>query len=49
MSEMFKTGSTIEWSSFNPSSGFRFTSEPANPAALLYAVIGRERNGVFFN
>jgi len=45
--EFVRTGSTIEWSAVNPS-GFQFTSEPANPAGLVYAVIGRERNGVFF-
>jgi hypothetical protein len=43
-----RTGSTIEWSSFNPVSGFQFTSEPANPARLVGAIIGRERSGVFF-
>ena len=46
--DFLRTGSTIEWSAFNPSSGFQFTSEPANPARLVGAVIGRERNGVFF-
>jgi hypothetical protein len=45
--DFFATGSTIEWSSFNPS-GFQFTSEPANPARLVGAVIGHERSGVFF-
>ena len=44
----FSTGSTIEWSAFNPSSGFQFTSEPANPAGLVGAVMGHERSGVFF-
>ena len=46
--DFFETGSTIEWSAFNPSSGFQFTSEPANPARLVGAVVGRERSGVFF-
>jgi hypothetical protein len=45
--DFYQTGSTIEWSSANPS-GFQFTSESANPAALVYAVVGHERNGVFF-
>jgi len=47
--DFFATGSTVEWSSFNPSSGFQFTSEPANPAAVVGAVIGHERSGVFFD
>lgn len=46
--DFFRTGSTIEWSASNPSSGFQFTSEPANPAGVVGAVIGRERSGVFF-
>jgi hypothetical protein len=44
-----KTNSTIEWTAFNPSTGFRFTSEPPNPARAVYAVMGHERNGVFFH
>ena len=46
--DFLQTGSTIRWSALNPTSGFQFTSEPPNPARVLYAVIGRERNGVFF-
>lgn len=46
--EFLKTGSTIQWSATNPSSGFMFTSEPPNPSRALYALIGQERNGVFF-
>lgn len=46
--DFLQTGSTIAWSAVNPSSGFQFTSEGPNPARLLYAVIGHERNGVFF-
>jgi hypothetical protein len=46
--DFLRTGSTIEWSAFNPSSGFQFTSEPANPTGLVGAVIGHERSGVFF-
>ncbi len=45
---LLKTGSTIQWSAQDPSSGFRFTSEAPNPARLVNAVIGHERNGVFF-
>jgi len=42
-----QTGTTIQWSAHNPSTGFQFTSEPPNPARLVGAVIGRERNGMF--
>lgn len=45
--DFLQTGSTIQWSSMN-ASGFQFMSEAPNPARLLYAVIGHERNGVFF-
>jgi len=45
--DYLRTGSTIEWSAEN-SSGFQFTSEPADPANVVGAVIGHERNGVFF-
>jgi len=45
--DFIKTGSTIEWSS--DQRGFFFDSEEPNPARNLGAVIGRERNGVFFN
>ena len=41
-----QTGATINWSA--EQDGFRFQSEPPNPARKLFAVIGRERNGVFF-
>jgi hypothetical protein len=41
-----KTGATIRWSS--EESGFHFESEAPNPARNLFAVLGRERNGVFF-
>jgi hypothetical protein len=43
-----QTGSTIRWSALNPSTGFQFTSDEPDPAGVIYAVIGRERNGVFF-
>ena len=46
--DFMQTGSTIEWSAVNLSSGVQFTSEPANPAGVVGAVIGRERNGIFF-
>lgn len=45
--DFLQTGSTIEWSAVN-ASGFQFTSESANPEAVVGAVIGHERNGVFF-
>jgi hypothetical protein len=46
--QFLQTGSTIRWSALNPTSGFRFFSEPPNPARAVNAVIGHERNGVFF-
>ena len=45
--DFIKTGSTIKWSSNQ--SGFFFDSEEPNPARSMGAVIGRERNGVFFS
>src|SRR5262245_10315593 len=44
--DFIKTGSTIKWSSNQ--TGFFFDSEPPNPGHLVGAVIGRERNGIFF-
>ena len=41
-----KTGATIKWSS--EEAGFRFQSEEPNPSRKQFAVLGRERNGVFF-
>jgi len=41
------TGATIRWSAEQP--GFRFDSEPPNPARNLISVLGREENGVFFS
>ena len=41
------TGATIRWSS--EQLGFRFESEPPNPARNLISVLGREQNGVFFS
>jgi hypothetical protein len=42
------TGSTIQWSARDLDTGFEFASEPSNPTRLVGAVLGRERNGVFF-
>jgi hypothetical protein len=42
-----RTGATIQWSS--KQAGFEFLSESPNPARNLYAVVGHERNGVFFH
>lgn len=42
-----QTGATMKWSA--EEDGFRFQSEPANPARNLFAVIGRESNGTFFS
>jgi hypothetical protein len=47
--DFLQTGSTIQWSAVVPSTGFQFTSESPNPARLVNAVIGHERNGVFFS
>ena len=41
-----ETDCTIRWSAHEQ--GFRFESEAPNPARKLFAVIGREQNGVFF-
>jgi hypothetical protein len=40
------TQATIKWSAEQP--GFRFESEPPNPARNLMSVLGNEQNGVFF-
>ena len=37
---------TAEWSAGQD--GFKFVSDPASTSQSVYAVIGRERNGVFF-
>jgi hypothetical protein len=37
----------IEWSATAP--GFRFASDPASTTTNVRSVIGRERNGVFFD
>ena len=41
-----ETVATIRWSA--QERGFQFRSDGPNPARSLFAVIGRERNGVFF-
>jgi hypothetical protein len=41
-----ETDCTIRWSANEP--GFSFESEAPNPARSLFAVFGREQNGVFF-
>lgn len=41
-----ETNATIRWSAEQP--GFRFDSEPANPARNLISVLGHEQNGAFF-
>lgn len=44
----FSTKTTIVWSAEQP--GFQFQSDnPADPAANLISVLGREKNGVFFS
>jgi hypothetical protein len=45
--DFIQTGSTIKWSSVQ--NGFFFDSEEPNPSRCIGAVIGRERNGVFFS
>jgi hypothetical protein len=42
-----ETGATVEWSSSQE--GFSFVSDPANTSTSIYAAIGRESNGVFFD
>jgi hypothetical protein len=41
-----QTGATIEWSA--EEKGFKFQSEPPDPARNLISVLGQEENGVFF-
>jgi hypothetical protein len=40
------TGATAKWS--GKTSGFSFTSDAASTSKVLFAIIGHERNGVFF-
>jgi hypothetical protein len=44
--QFVETGATIEWSS--KETGFTFQSDAAKTSKSVYAVIGHERNGVFF-
>jgi hypothetical protein len=45
--EFVVTAATIEWSS--QQAGFRFQSDPASTSVSEYAIVGNERNGVFFD
>jgi hypothetical protein len=47
MGTFLETGSTIKWSARQK--GFRFQSEDPDPTRSAIAIIGRERNGVFFS
>jgi hypothetical protein len=44
--EFVVTNATIEWSSVQE--GFSFQSDPASTSKTDYAIVGHERNGVFF-
>jgi hypothetical protein len=44
--EFVVTKASIEWSSHQ--AGFRFQSDPASASIPIYALVGNERNGVFF-
>lgn len=44
--EFVVTSTSIEWSSRQ--TGFSFQSDPASASRPLYAIVGNERNGVFF-
>ena len=44
--EFLQTTATIEWSAHR--SDFEFVSDPAETSTTVFAVIGHERNGVFF-
>jgi hypothetical protein len=46
MGSFLSTGATVRWSA--EQEGFRFQSEPPNPARNLLSVLGREQNGAFF-
>lgn len=45
--EFVVTGSSIEWSA--QQAGFSFQSDPASTSTSLYAIVGHERNGVYFS
>lgn len=42
-----RTSATISWSAHE--SGFRFQSSPAHTTVTNFALLGRERNGVFYS
>jgi hypothetical protein len=42
-----RTSATISWSAHE--SGFRFESSPAHTTLTNFALVGRERNGVFYS
>ena len=44
--EFVVTSASIEWSSRQ--AGFTFQSDPADASITLYALLGHERNGVYF-
>lgn len=45
--EFVVTKASIEWSS--EQAGFSFRSDPASTSVTDYAIVGHERNGVFFD
>jgi hypothetical protein len=40
---------TVAWSAREPSTNFAFVSDPASTSTTVSGVIGRERNGLFFD
>jgi hypothetical protein len=40
---------TVAWSARQPSTNFAFVSDPASTSTTVSGVIGRERNGLFFD
>jgi hypothetical protein len=45
--EFVATSASIEWSPRQ--AGFSFQSDPANTSQTVHALVGNERNGVFFS
>jgi hypothetical protein len=45
--EFVVTDASIVWSS--EQDGFAFQSDPASASKTVYAIVGHERNGVFFH
>jgi len=39
----------VEWSALNEATGMRFQSDPASSSQSVFAAVGHEKNGVFFN